>query len=61
MALAEEKMCSDQLFPAAFMQASNSRARRFWSRKFSSMMKNDCTPRDRSASSIKRNNSSPVE
>src|ERR1019366_8915836 len=61
MAFAEEKMCNDQLFPAAFIQASSSMARRFWSRKFSSMMKNDFTWRDASASSINRNSSSPVE
>src|ERR1035441_5199985 len=61
MALAEEKMWNDQLLPAAFMRASKSRARFRCSRKFSSMMKNDFTLREASASSISWNNYSPVE
>src|ERR1017187_3089641 len=61
MALAEEKMLNDQLLPAAFMHESRSMARWRWSRKFSSMMKNDFTLRDASACSISRNSSSPVE
>src|SRR5512142_3095504 len=61
MAFAEEKMLNDQLLPAAFIRASRSIARCRCSRKFSSMMKNDFTLRDDSASSISLYISSPVE
>ena len=61
MALAEEKMLNAQLFPAAFILSSNSMARFFWSRKFSSMMKNERTLRVASTCSISWKSSSPVE
>src|SRR6185437_8894369 len=61
MAFTDEKMLNVQLLPAALINASRSMARRRCRRKFSSMMKNDLTLREVSASSISRNSSSPLE
>src|ERR1035438_9350291 len=44
IALADENTYNDQALLPAFMRSSSSRARRLWSRKFSSIMKNDFTP-----------------
>ena len=52
IALADENTYKAQAFPAAFMQSSSSIARRLYSRKFSSIMKNEETPSSRSASHI---------
>src|ERR1035437_7274271 len=60
MALAEEKMLNVQLLPAAFMRARSSMTRRFWSRKFSSMMKKERLLRVFSACSMRRKSCSPV-
>jgi hypothetical protein len=60
IALADENTYSDHAFPSAFMQASSSSARFLYSRKFSSIMKNDDTPRPRSASHMTSKSSRPV-
>ena len=60
MALAEEKTYSVQALPAAFMRSSNSMARPRWSRKFSSIMKNERTLSADSISHMTANNCWPV-
>ncbi len=60
IALAEEKTYSDHGLFSAFMNPSSSMARRLWSRKFSSIMKNDRAPSFDSMWFITSNNSLPV-
>ena len=60
MAFAEANTAMPQLLPAAFIRSSSSIARLRCSRKFSSMMKNVCTPSDVSKPSMISNSSSPV-
>ena len=60
IALADENTYSAQLLPVAFMRSSSSMARFRYSRKFSSMMKNERTFMDDSISLITSNSSSPV-